>query len=133
MNVFFGQIQYPPNICMATLAFSINEILPICSTIEIPAIESDFSIYIPNTFTPNGDGVNDSWSPSCSGISDDEYQLWIFDRWGNFIFQASQQNNVWDGTHNGKKCLVDTYTWKLKLTDVFQEEHKYMGHINLLK
>ncbi|MEO7080759.1 MAG: T9SS type B sorting domain-containing protein, partial [Flavobacteriales bacterium] len=57
------------------------------------------TIFIPNTFTPNGDGRNDIWLPVGNNIG--EYEMHVFDRWGGVIFHSTDVNTGWDGTMNG--------------------------------
>lgn len=99
-------------------------------------IEGDFVFYIPNAFTPNEDGVNDYFFGTGIGII--KYDLWIFDRWGNMIFHGDQipsENARWNGRSNGGKeeSQIDVYVWKVKLTDMFNKEHKYIGTVTLVK
>lgn len=97
-------------------------------------ITPDWAFYIPNTFTPNGDGNNDFFFGQGFGIT--SYEIWIFDRWGNMIFTTTDINKGWDGTVQGKSgqiCQIDTYVWKVVLTDVFNKRHKYIGHVNLIR
>jgi len=62
--------------------------------------------YLPNSFTPNGDGINDVLLPVQMEVKDGSYLMRIYDRWGNLIFYTEDLNQGWDGTVNGK--LVPT-------------------------
>jgi len=96
-------------------------------------ITSEFAFFIPNAFTPNDDGSNDFFNGAGVGIS--VYDLWIYDRWGNMIFHTEDLNNHWDGrAKNGSEIAQqDVYVWKVKLTDVFEKTHDYMGTVTLVK
>jgi gliding motility-associated-like protein len=97
-------------------------------------IEPDFSFFIPNAFTPNGDGTNDFFFGAGYGIT--KYEIWIFDRWGNLIFTTNDINEGWDGSVQGRGgdlVQIDTYVWKVKLTDVFDKRHTYIGHVSVVK
>lgn len=61
----------------------------------------DKPIYIPNSFTPNGDGLNDVFKPTGSGITSVEYLLTIYDKWGVVVFQTTDPEEGWDGTYQG--------------------------------
>jgi len=67
------------------------------------------SIYFPNAFTPNGDGLNDYFSPAGPQFS--QFNLTIFDRWGQEIFTTNNQETGWDGTFRGKPCPAGTYSF----------------------
>ncbi len=99
-------------------------------------IEGDFSFYIPNAFTPNGDNINDFFYGKGVGIK--EYDLWIFDRWGNMIYRGQEipvENSRWDGRANVGKDIaqMDVYTWKVAITDIFNNKHKYIGTVTLVR
>ena len=76
-------------------------------------IEQDFTMYVPNAFTPNGDNVNDVFLPVIRSLK--TYQLRIFDRWGQMVFSTSDILQGWDGTFNGQPCKQDVYSWKVVL------------------
>ncbi len=104
------------------------------STVTIPIeIGPEFTFYIPNCVTPNGDGVNDYFFGDGIGIVD--YDIWIFDRWGNEIFHGSYLYDKWDGRANGGKDVAqqDVYVWKVRLTDVFDRKHAYIGTVTIVK
>ncbi|HXC05392.1 MAG TPA: PKD domain-containing protein, partial [Bacteroidia bacterium] len=105
------------------------------STTSPICIQPIFTFYAPNTFTPNGDGKNDVWMPYGIGIDPNHYDLMMFDRWGNLMFETHTWGEGWDGRANGgAKCAqIDTYVWKVKLKDVLGDSHAYEGHCNLIK
>jgi gliding motility-associated-like protein len=96
-------------------------------------IGPEYSFYIPNAFTPDGDGVNDEFFGKGVGIV--EYQLTIFDRWGNFIFEADELNKGWDGKASGgaETAQQDVYVWKVALTDIFHKKHNYTGTVTIVR
>jgi len=98
-------------------------------------IKGIFTFYAPNTFTPNNDNLNDVFIPLGVGWNPDKYQLEIFDRWGNNCFNTSEVGRGWDGkANNGSNpAQIDTYTWKVNLTDVFGTSHNYIGRITIIR
>lgn len=105
-------------------------------TISHPVeIKPDWSIYFPNTFTPNGDNHNDYFIGKGYGIN--EYEMWVYDRWGNEIYHCTSINEPWDGkVQNGPSneiSQIDTYVWVAQISDVFNKRHRYNGHVNLIK
>jgi len=106
------------------------------STTKCLRVEPEFVIYIPNSFTPNEDGVNEKFFPKGRGFKiDDGYELLIFDRWGNLTYRASKYFDFWDGNHqqNGSPCQMDTYVYKLSVKDVFDKKHTFTGQVNLIR
>jgi gliding motility-associated-like protein len=94
-------------------------------------IEPDFTFYIPNAFTPNGDGKNDLFFGT--GIGIDKFDLFVFDRWGNMIFHGDELYKMWDGKYKGNLVQEDVYVWKVVLTDVFRKKHTYIGHVTVIR
>jgi gliding motility-associated-like protein len=97
-------------------------------------IGPEFTFFIPNAFTPNGDGVNDYFYGQ--GIGIEEYDIYIFDRWGNMIYHGDNiYTSLWDGKANAGSEVAqqDVYVWKVKLTDVFGKKHNYIGTVTLVK
>lgn len=97
-------------------------------------IEPDYSFYAPNAFTPNDDGRNDIFYVYGEGIDNDNFEMYIFDRWGNLIFISKDIYKGWDGTQNGGPLSqIDTYVWEVKFNDMVGNKHKYVGHVNLIR
>ena len=94
-------------------------------------VESDFAAYIPNAFTPNDDGLNDTFYPVMRGVK--KFELQIFDRWGELIFKSTETNQVWDGSFQGQECKQDVYNYKLVLLNVKGTEKVYSGSITLYR
>nr|MDQ3048003.1 gliding motility-associated C-terminal domain-containing protein [Bacteroidota bacterium] len=96
----------------------------------------EYVIYAPNAFTPNNnDGLNDLFMPKGVGINPDNFELTIFDRWGNLIFKTNDINKGWDGKANGggKVAQSDVYVWKITTEDPKGDQHIYIGHITIIK
>ena len=105
------------------------------STMRVITVKEDMIIYVPNTFTPDGDEFNNEFRPVItSGFSQDGYSLLIFNRWGQLIFESHDQAVGWDGTYNGQRSQDGTYTWKIILKNVENDnKEEYVGHVNLLR
>jgi len=103
------------------------------SIIKTVEVKPEFTFYIPNTFTPNGDHLNDVFSGK--GIEITEFEMLIFDRWGNQIFKTNDLNTGWDGRANEGVEIAqqDVYVYKIKLRDFEKREHNYAGQVNLIK
>ena len=89
------------------------------------------SLYIPNTFTPDGDDINDLFGALGKEIK--EIELLVFDRWGLLIWSTDQLSGRWDGTYNGERAPIDTYVWKVRAKEHSGREHEAVGHVNLLR
>jgi gliding motility-associated-like protein len=102
-----------------------------CSAQDNVTIRFDPIIYIPNTFTPDGNEFNQTFSMVAANIS--KFELLIFDRWGELLYTISDANDYWDGTYQGNPCQDGTYTWKLTYWNESDEEFQRTGHVNLLR
>ncbi|MDB9931613.1 PKD domain-containing protein [Flavobacteriales bacterium] len=98
-------------------------------------VYQDIAIYVPNTFTPNRDQINQVFLPILTeGFVKETYRLTIFNRWGELIFQTRDINEGWDGLHKGKLCQIDSYIWKIYVEVANSSEVKsYTGHVNLIR
>lgn len=98
-------------------------------------VKPEFTIYTPNTFTPNNDGKNDVFIPLGTGITVNNFELFIFDRWGDEIFRSTNLSYGWDGKANNGQFMAqqDTYVWKINLVDINGIKHRFVGHINLIR
>lgn len=103
------------------------------STIKLIRIEDDYELYVPTAFSPNGDGINESFLPIMAGVLPDSYHLYIYDRWGNSIFQTTELYKGWDGTKNGEVVQQDTYVWKIELKTTQGQKKQAHGQVNVVK
>ena len=101
------------------------------TVIKIVVIEEEFAFYVPNSFTPNGDGINDTFQPKGMGFTD--YTLDIYDRWGERIFSTNSFYQGWDGHFKGNLCQNGVYNWKIQLKLRNGTLKNYIGHLNLLE
>ena len=88
-------------------------------------------IYIPNTFTPNGDGLNDYFI--VNGLNINNFNMVIYDRWGELLFQTENILIGWDGTYKTNKCQQDIYIYVIRYNDSENKTYQEIGHINLLR
>jgi gliding motility-associated-like protein len=97
-------------------------------------IYEELNVFIPNMFTPNGDGINDTWKPKISEFSKEGYQMSIFDRWGQRIFHTTNVDDTWDGTVNGKLVAPNTiYSYRIIVRDFTGQEYEFIGHVTVLQ
>lgn len=97
-------------------------------------IDQDFTFYVPNAFTPNSTtGVNDTFTGAGTNI--DKFEMWIYDRWGEFIYHTNDIKQGWDGKAKEGKSTAkqEVYVYKIEVTDFRGDVHKYVGHVTLLR
>ncbi|MES2516205.1 MAG: PKD domain-containing protein [Bacteroidota bacterium] len=95
----------------------------------------DFALYIPNSFTPDANGLNDVFQPMGVGIDEENYRMDIYDRWGENIFTSNAFRKGWDGTVKGGSKVAEqgVYTYKVLVKDSQGNNHPYVGHVTLIK
>lgn len=101
------------------------------STKKVLKVLPEFTFYIPNAFTPNNDVNNQYFNGKGIGIA--EYELNIFDRWGERIFTTNSLLNGWDGTHRGVEAQQDVYVYRVTIKDVLSKRHEFIGHFSLIR
>jgi len=89
-------------------------------------------LYLPDAFTPNNDGLNDTLKPIGEAPTG-TYQLTIFDRWGRVVFSGSDVNQAWDGTTGGTRMAVGVYTYQLETSQLGGQIRQQSGRLQLLR
>ncbi len=88
-------------------------------------------VYLPNTFTPNNDGMNDDLFVRGKNI--EAMQLLVFNRWGQKVFESHSQDRGWDGTFEGQQLPPDVYGVYLEVTCDNEEIYRLQGNVTLLR
>jgi gliding motility-associated-like protein len=87
------------------------------STTRTLNVVTERTVYIPNAFTPNGDGLNDKFMPYVSGdFVNADFQMRIFDRWGLKLLFTGDVNQGWNGIYKGDLCERDVYVYSVIFT-----------------
>ncbi len=116
--------------------YSVKIGLDKCNVIDEIAV-TDYcptTFFVPNSFTPNGDNTNDVFY--AVGYYVNDYQLLIFDRWGNLIFKSNDMATGWNGMVNGRPVQQDVYVWKVNYSinmDTGKTKAKEkIGHVTVI-
>ncbi|MAC95268.1 MAG: hypothetical protein CMC96_07190 [Flavobacteriales bacterium] len=94
-------------------------------------VYDEFEFIIPNIFTPNTDGINDYFAPKGIGIYD--YEVEIFNRFGEKVFFSNSFNIQWDGRIQGKKAQSGVYFYTIRVLDFNSKYRTYKGSLTLLR
>jgi gliding motility-associated-like protein len=103
--------------------------LNVTSTSNYAEVNPHLSVFIPNAFTPNGDGINDTFGVKGEGIKN--FTMRIYDRWGEVIFETRSAKQQWDGTYNGKPAQSDVYVYQF--TAVGDKSETKSGSVTLVR
>jgi len=98
------------------------------------SIISDVLIFAPNTFTPDGDEFNQTWMVYMSGIDVFDFELVIYNRWGEIVWESRDVSVGWDGTYGGKPVQDGTYSWFIRCSDLTNDDkYEFQGHVNVIR
>lgn len=101
---------------------------------QIVIVLPEVLLFAPNTFTPDDDEFNQDWGVHISGIDIYNFELLIFNRWGQIIWESHDPAASWDGTFNGEYVQQGTYTWTIEAKDLVNDrKYEFNGFINVLK
>ena len=119
-----SDLNYDENLNIYRVVALRNQNNLIESVSNAVVVEKPYALYSPNAFSPDGDGINDFFKISGQGIID--YQIEIFNRWGQMVYKSLDLGKGWDGTFKGKNLPTGTYVYKIKTS-------KYGVEQNLVK
>ncbi|MBW7866919.1 MAG: gliding motility-associated C-terminal domain-containing protein [Brumimicrobium sp.] len=104
---------------------------------KLITIKDELILYIPNTFTPDGNVYNEVFHPIfTSGFEASDYNLLIFNRWGELVFETNDVHEGWDGRIRGlgKEAPEGTYVWKVEFMETMSDKRNiFTGHVNLIR
>ena len=94
-------------------------------------MESDYTFWIPNSFTPNGDGIDESFVPQGLGV--ESFSMLVFTRWGEEVFLTKELAQGWEGKlFNGSAAPTGIYTYRIVTEDANGKIRTYQGEVNLI-
>ena len=97
-------------------------------------INGIFTLYVPNAFTPNADGINDYFKSEGDMLNPDHFEFRIFNRWGELMWYTQDFMDAWDGNYMGTKVPIGVYTWKIKAKDLYTDEiHELRGSVTVIR
>jgi gliding motility-associated-like protein len=102
-------------------------------------VKDVFTFYIPNAFTPNGGMLNNYFFPQGMNVDPNNFEMSIFDRWGNLMFHTTEwfnnQSVGWNGTLNNSgsfsEAVMDVYVYRIILKEVDGTQHEYIGKVTV--
>ncbi|MFH1319264.1 MAG: PKD domain-containing protein [Bacteroidota bacterium] len=108
--------------------------------IDSITLNPEYTFFVPNAFTPNEDtrDRNEYFLPIGLSIDNEDFEMYIFDRWGDMIFKYTGSYDGWDGwdgrANNGNKVVQqDVYVWLIKTLDSNGDMHEYLGHVTVIR
>jgi gliding motility-associated-like protein len=115
--------------CYRIAAFRTLDDLP--SHSNVVCSDTRMNLFVPNAFSPNGDGKNDVFQVSGTYLA--AFELKIFNRWGELLFESNSLQNSWDGTFRNKKCPMGVYYFQLKAKGLDGKKVEKTGNVSVLR
>lgn len=132
------ELEFPPidlstyDVCLEAInAFGCADTL--CQSFTM---ESILLVHVPNSFTPNNDGINDVFFPVLLGADPTFYTFRVWDRWGDIIFETNDVNEGWDGTNKSNEYYVqnDVYVWQIETRDFNTADlRRFFGNVTIIR
>lgn len=129
-NIIIDWFDYPSGTYLLTVYGVANG----CISNELKflvIVEECSTIYIPSSFTPNGDGINDTWYPIGEGW--ENIKVLIYNRWGELIFSSEELTGYWDGTYKNSDVQDDIYIYSVTWKGVKNPLQSFYGKITLIR
>jgi gliding motility-associated-like protein len=104
-------------------------------TTQMVTVEGISEIWIPNAFTPNGDGINETFFPIGTNLTQDVFlEVLVYNRWGDLVYEGSDPNKPWDGScGNLTSCPVGAYSYKVTYINEKGDFKEFMGRVSLVR
>lgn len=123
---------YPDTGVYCVTLVAANALGCVDTTVHCLHVKPEYTLYVPNTFTVNDDGLNEIWS--VYGLNIKSITVRIFDRWGEEIYTFDNINKGWPGTkQNGQQCKQDVYVYRIEVVDGNDDFHEIVGQVNLIR
>lgn len=112
-----------------TTQFNCND-----STTKVLPIKPILRVFIPNSFTPNKDGINGTFMPVLYAADKEFFEFRVYDRWGELLFYTQDQTQGWDGTYKGVGVASGVYSYVIKVRNLEKTKiEPFMGTVTLLR
>jgi gliding motility-associated-like protein len=99
-------------------------------------VENVLQVFIPNTFSPDGDGLNDVFLPVVNGELDGSYRFWVYNRWGDTVFYTEEVGKAWTGGYDGNTYYIPDgyYLWKVQVESLETGKlETYSGNVFIVR
>ena len=132
-ELFEPSFEYPDTGTYKVLLIAYTDNSCVDSSYQSLSIEPVENVYVPNAFTPNGDGANDVFLVSTFGVQEEGFYLRVFDKWGEIVFESQELHKGWDGMHKNDLCKSDVYVYSVDYLDVTGSLNSFRGTVSLIR
>ena len=124
--------QIATGLCATTYTVTVTDMASSTISVNVTITEKYCEeLYIPNSFTPNSDNKNDVFLPVIDGVQD--FNMLIYNRWGELIFESNNISKGWDGRYKGRNAQEDVYVYVIVAIDYKNEKQHYFGRVTLIR
>jgi gliding motility-associated-like protein len=96
-------------------------------------VKAEMQVYIPSAFTPNQNGLNETFLPQLYGHDLEGCVLQVFDRWGELLFETNSADEGWNGIYQEKKVMSGTYVYYVKdFAKESTDKEEFRGTVNII-
>lgn len=103
------------------------------STSHQVSIQKPFYFYVPNAFSPDGDGINEVWRPVGEGVNERDYVCCVYDRFGKLVFRSTNLLQGWDGTEAGKPLPLGSYIYVIQTSTMDDIPKEFVGTVTIIR
>jgi gliding motility-associated-like protein len=99
-------------------------------------VDYHFSLFVPTAFTPNQDGKNERFRITGVGMNPNAFRMWIFDRWGQAIYETNNMDYGWDGSWHGSApgaAPAGVYAYKIEVDEMDGTPRDFLGKVVLIR
>jgi gliding motility-associated-like protein len=125
-------VRTPSPDSIGTPCFYIDTVYKTIKITDCDTIPDECTLYVPTAFTPNGDGLNDKFSP-ITNCGLEEYEILIYNRWGEQVFRTNNPSDKWDGKYKRSDCPAGAYAYLIKCRFPSQSGKMSKGTLMLLR
>jgi gliding motility-associated-like protein len=101
------------------------------TVVKTITVEPPFNVYVPNAFTPNGDGINDFFRVVATRVK--TYHIYIYNRWGELLFESQNMEEMWGGLYRMEKVPQDVYTYFIEVVGENDKKYSTAGTVVLYR
>lgn len=104
--------------------------------IQVIEVDYHFSLFVPSAFTPNQDGKNERFTVTGVGMNPNSFHLWIFDRWGQAVYETTDMDYGWDGSWYGSgpgEAPPGVYAYKVEVDEMDGTPRDFLGKVVLIR
>ena len=103
------------------------------TTNHVVVVIPEYAFWVPNAFTPDDDNLNETFAGEGDGVNWSEYEMNIYNRWGELIYRTTDEYEPWDGYYRGSLVEMGIYVYTIQVSELRGAKHYYNGQFTVLR